>query len=177
MVQPPTHDSAVLPCLHGCLIFLHRHFPPHCPPSCPLRLSPYSQQQTLPWDCSTILMLQLQATVPSRGPVALSRVCVAVARIVCVILVPFRLSQISLFTLSLKCFSSVPNNYPDGEVGPLLLNPPRAGQVLLSLLFFPAISFILWSFVWFYILFSSGQVLLHLSARLMQALLCLKVYS
>ena len=24
----PTHDSAVLPCFHGCLAFLHRHFPP-----------------------------------------------------------------------------------------------------------------------------------------------------
>ena len=65
--------------------------------------------------------------------------------------------------LSLKCFSSVPNNCPDVGIGPLLrfLNPTRTGQVLLTLLFIPPISFILWSFVWFYILFSSGQVLLH----------------
>ena len=24
----PMHDSAVLPCFHGCLAFLHQHFPP-----------------------------------------------------------------------------------------------------------------------------------------------------
>ena len=136
MVPLPTHDSAILPCLHGCLIFLDRRFPPRSPPPCPLRPSPHSQQQTLHQDCSTILMLQLPATVPSRVSMALPRVCVAVARIVCVILIPFRLSQISLFTLSIKCFSSVPNNCPNVGIRPLLhfSNPPRAGQVLLALL-------------------------------------------
>ena len=29
----PTHDSAVSPCLHGRLVFLHRHCPPQSPPS------------------------------------------------------------------------------------------------------------------------------------------------
>ena len=38
-------------------------------------------------------------------------------------------------------------------------HPPRAGPVLLTLLF-PPTSFTLPSFVWFYIVFSSGQVLL-----------------
>ena len=28
MAPLPMHDSAVSPCLHGCLAFLHRHFPP-----------------------------------------------------------------------------------------------------------------------------------------------------
>ena len=28
MAPPPTRDSAVSPCFHGCLTFLHRHFPP-----------------------------------------------------------------------------------------------------------------------------------------------------
>ena len=38
--------------------FLHRHFPPQSLPSGPLTLSPYSQQQNLPRDCSPIPMLQ-----------------------------------------------------------------------------------------------------------------------
>ena len=28
MAPPSTHDSAVSPCFHGCLVFQHRHFPP-----------------------------------------------------------------------------------------------------------------------------------------------------
>ena len=39
-------------------------------------------------------------------------------------------------------------------------HPPRAGPVLLTLLFFPPSSFILPSFGWFYVFFSTGQVLL-----------------
>ena len=35
MAPAPTHDSAVLPCFHGCLAFLHRHFPPQSPPYFP----------------------------------------------------------------------------------------------------------------------------------------------
>ena len=30
MAPPLPWDSAVLPCFHGCLAFLHRHFPPQC---------------------------------------------------------------------------------------------------------------------------------------------------
>ena len=82
MAPPPTHDSAGSPCFHGCLAFLHRHFPPQSPPSHPLHPSLHSQQQPLPWDCSTIPKLQLPAAVPSRGPAFLSRVCMAVARTV-----------------------------------------------------------------------------------------------
>ena len=36
MAPLPTHDSAVSPCFHYCLAFLHRHFPPQSPPSPPL---------------------------------------------------------------------------------------------------------------------------------------------
>ena len=82
MAPPPKHDSAVLPCFHGCLTFLHRHFPPQSPPSNLLGLSLHSQQQPSPWDCSTIPKLQLPATVPSRGLASLSRVCMAAARTV-----------------------------------------------------------------------------------------------
>ena len=35
----PYSDSAVLPCFHGCLAFLHSHFSPLSPPSLPLHLS------------------------------------------------------------------------------------------------------------------------------------------
>ena len=80
MAPPPMHDLAVLPCFHGCLVFLHRHFPPQSLPSCPLGLSPHSQQQTSPWDFSTIPMLQLPDAVPSRGPTSLTRVHMDAAR-------------------------------------------------------------------------------------------------
>ena len=36
MAPPLTRDSAVSPCFHGCLAFLHQHFPPQSPPSHPL---------------------------------------------------------------------------------------------------------------------------------------------
>ena len=140
MAAAPMHDSAILPCFHGCLAFLHKYFSPQSPPHPhPLGLSLYNQWQPSPWDCSTIPMLQLPAAAPSRGPVSLSGVCMAMARTVCMILIPFILSQISSFTLSLKCFFSVSNNCLDEGIGPLLQFPhlPRAGRVLLTLLFSP----------------------------------------
>ena len=80
----------------------------------------------------------------------------------CLILIPFRLPQIRCFTLSLKYFSSDSDNCPNVEISLLLQfpHPPRAGPVLLTLLFFSPSSFILLSFSWFYILFSTDQVLL-----------------
>ena len=80
----------------------------------------------------------------------------------CLILIPFRLPQISCFTLSLKCFSSHSDNCPTVGIGPLLQfpYPRRVGPVLLTLLFFPPSFFVLLSFVWFYVFFSTGQVLL-----------------
>ena len=135
MAPAPMRDSAVSPCFHGSLAFLHRHFPPQSPPSHPLNLSLYSQQQPFPWDCSIIPKVQLPATATSRGPASLSRVCMAVARI----LIPFRLLQINCFLLSLKCFSSDSDNCPGVGSGPLLQfsHPPRAGPILLTFLFFP----------------------------------------
>ena len=80
----------------------------------------------------------------------------------CLILIPFRLPQVSCFTLSLKCFSSDSNSCPDMGIRPLLQFPHllRAGPALLTLLFFPSSSFMLPSFVWLYVFFSAGQVLL-----------------
>ena len=79
----------------------------------------------------------------------------------CLILIPFRLIQISCFTLSLKCFSSDSDSCSDVGIRPLLPfpDPLREGPVLLTLLFPPS-SFILLSFAWFYVFFSPGQALL-----------------
>ena len=59
----------------------------------------------------------------------------------CLILIPFRLPQISCLTLSLKCFPSDSDNCPDVGLGPLLHFPHllRAGPVLLTLLLFPLV--------------------------------------
>ena len=80
----------------------------------------------------------------------------------CLILIPFRLPEISCFTLSLKCFFSDSDNFPNVGIGPLFQFPHllRAGPVLLTLLLPPPSFFILPSFAWFYIFFSTGQVLL-----------------
>ena len=77
----------------------------------------------------------------------------------CLILTPFRLPQISCFTLSLKCFSSDPDDCPNVRIGPLLQfqHPPRAGPVLVTLLLFPLVPLSYRVFAWFYILFSSGR--------------------
>ena len=64
----------------------------------------------------------------------------------CLIFFPFRLPQISCFTLSLKCFSSDSDNCPDVGIGPLLqfLHQLRAGPVLLIFLFSPLVPSSYW---------------------------------
>ena len=80
MVMAPS--PTVSPCFHGCLAFLHKHFPPQFPSSHLLDPSLRSQQQPSPWDCFTIPKLQLPDTVPARGPAFLSGVYMAAARTV-----------------------------------------------------------------------------------------------
>ena len=123
-----------------------------------------------------------QAPAPSRC--AFQGTCVPVWGMYgcgkdCLILIPFRLPQISCFTLSLKCFSFDSDNCPTVGIGTLLQfsHPLRAGPVLLTLPFFPPSSLILPSFAWDYIFFSAVQVLLLLSAGVLHVLLCLKAYS
>ena len=111
MAPPLTRDSAVSPCFHGCTAFLHRHFPPQSPPSLPFDPSLHSQQQPSPWDGSTIPKL----CVPVRGRYGCGKDCP--------ILIPFRLPQISCFSLSPQCFSSHSDNCPDVGVRPLLQFP------------------------------------------------------
>ena len=101
----------------------------------------------------------------------------------CLILIPFRLPQISCFTLSLKYFSIDLENCPDVRIGHLLQFPHllRAGPILLTLLFFPQFLH-LTEFCVVYIFFSTGQVLLstltsHITDGVLHAHLCLKVYS
>ena len=59
----------------------------------------------------------------------------------CLILIPFRLPQISCFTLGLKCFSSDSDNCPHVGIGPLLQFPhlPKACPVLLTFPFSPLV--------------------------------------
>ena len=129
MGPPRTCDSAVLPCFHGCPAFLHRHFSPQSPPSPPLDPSLHSQQQSSPWDPSIILRL----SIPVWGMYGCGKDCL--------IFIPFRLPQISYFTLSLKCFSSDSDNCPDVGIGPLLqfLHLLKAVPVLPTLLFSPLV--------------------------------------
>ena len=130
------------PCFHSCPAFLHRHFPPQSPPSHPLDLSLRSPQQPLPWDCSTIPKFQLPAFQGTCVPVWGMYGCCKDS----LILIPFRLPQISCFTLSLKCFSSDSDNCPDVGIRPLLQFPhlPKAGPMILKHwknrgLFFPLV--------------------------------------
>ena len=93
-----------------------------CPGIAPLSLNSGSQLLGLLWDLH-----------PCPGYVCCGKDCS--------IIIPFRLSQMSCFTHSLKCFSSDANSCPDVGIKPLLQLPDslRAGPVLLTLLFFPLV--------------------------------------
>ena len=79
----------------------------------------------------------------------------------CLTLIPFRLRQMSCFTLSLKCFSSDSDSCPSVGIRPLLQFLPAEGRSspTNTPVFSPS-SFVLLSFAWFYMFFSTGQVLL-----------------
>ena len=131
-----------------------------CPGIAPLSLNSGSQLLGLVWDLH-----------PCLGYVCRGKDYL--------ILIPFRLSQISCFTHSLKCFSSDANSC--SEVGiKLLLQLPhslRAGQVLLTLLFFPLLPSSYWVFCGSIYSFLAGQYSCPFLAGVLHALLCLKVYS
>ena len=96
----------------------------------------------------------------------------------CLILIPFRLPQISCFILSLKCFSSDSDNCPGVGIRPLLQfpYPLRAGPVLLTLLFFPLVPLfyqVLPGSIYSFLLVRYFCLLL---AGVLHALLCLKIY-
>ena len=140
MAPPLPCDSAVSPCFHGCLAFLHRHFPPQSPPSHPLDPSLRSQQQPSPWDCSTIPELQLPATAPSREPASLSWVCMAAAWTAWFSF-HWHCCRSAVSLSVLNAFSSDSDHCLDVGIGLQLYfpHPPRAGPVLLTLLLFPLV--------------------------------------
>ena len=168
----PTCDSAVSPCFHGCLAFLHRHFPPQSP-SHPLDPSLHPS----PWDCSKIPKSQLPGSAPSRGPVSLSVVCMAVVRTV-------------WFSFHLSCHRSavslsVLNVFPltqtvarMWELDPASVPPPIEGRSSPANTFafplVPASYQVLHSSTYSFPLVKNSC---PLSADVLHALLCLKVYS
>ena len=130
MASLPTRDSAVSPCSHGSPAFLHRHFPPQSPPSHPP--DPSLRINSSPcWG----LLHSLYTPAPSCCTIWGMYGCGKDCRT----LIPFRLPQVSCFTLSLKCFSSDSDSCLGVGIRPLLQFPhfPRAGPVLLTLLFSP----------------------------------------
>ena len=177
IVPPAMHDSAVSPWFHGYLAFLHWHFLPQSPPSHSFNPSLFSQQQPSPWDCSTIPKLHLPAAVPSRGPVSLSRVCMAVTR---TIWFSFHLSC-HRSTVSLSALNVSPLSQTIAPLWGTVPPPTKGRSNLTNTLVFPPTSFILRSFVLFYVFFFSffplGRYSYLLSAGVLHALLFLKVYS
>ena len=130
MAPPSMCDPAVSPCFHGCPAFFHRYFPSQSPPSHPLNLSLCSQQQPSLRDCSTTPKLKRGLCIPLWGMYGYGKDSL--------ILIPFRLPQISCFTLSLKCFSSDSDNCPDAGIGLLLQFPhPLKVQSYSHSCFFP----------------------------------------
>ena len=156
MAPPLMHDSAVSPCFHGCQVFLHRHFPPQSPPSHPLYLSVHSQQQPSHWDCSTIPKLQLPATVPSRRPMFLPCIYMAVARTAWF---SFHLgchrSAVSLSALNVSPLRQLPCC---GDQTPTSVPPPTRGRSSpTNTPVFPPSSFVLLSFACLYLFFWRRQ--------------------
>ena len=177
MAPPPMHDSAVSPYFHGCLAFLHRHFQPQPPPLHPLDLSLHSQQQPLPWDCSTIPKFQLQAAVPSRRSTSLSGVCMAAARTVWF---SFHLScNKSALSLSALNFSSLTQTIASMWGLDPCFSPPSAkgGSDPTNTPVFPLVSLcyrVLHGSIYSFLLVRHSC---QLSAGVLHELLCLKVYS
>ena len=151
MAPPPTHDCsiALLPWLPG--------FPPQAFPTTisaltsPQSISPQSTA-SLNSSCSHCPFQETQ--VPAQHMYGCSQDCLS--------LIPFRLPQISCFTLSLKCFFSDSDSCPPVGIRPPASVPlPTKGRSSpTNTLVFPPKSFILPSFAWVYIFFSTGQVLL-----------------
>ena len=124
-------------CFHGCLAFLHRHFHhnllPHILSTCVSAVNsspcPGVVPQSLNFSSQPLrLLVDLH---PCPGNVWLHKDCL--------ILIPFRVREISCFTLSLKCSSSDSDNCPNVGIGLLFQfpHPLRAGPILLTLLFSP----------------------------------------
>ena len=155
MAPPPVHDSAVSPCFHGCWAFLHRHFPAQSSPSHSLEPSLHSQQQPVPWIAP---QSPNSSSQPLHPPGYLCSCPGYVWMQQGLSLIPFRLPQISCF--SLKCFSSDSDNCPMwGSDLCFSSLPTKVKSSPTNTPVFPSSSFVLPSFAYFYIFFPSVQVL------------------
>ena len=157
MAPPPTCDSAAIASMAAWLSstgISHHNLLPHIPLGCLPAVNSRSFSGIAPQSLhsSSQLLCFLGDLHPCLG--------MAAARIVCVILNPFKLPQISCFTLSLKCFSSNPSNCPNVGLDPCFISPTCWVKVQSNYPVFLSRSFILPTFVWLYIFFSGGQVLL-----------------
>ena len=148
----------LLPGLHG--------FPP---PASPTTISSLSSPQSVSLQSTAVLALGLlhNTWTPAPRCCAFQGTCVPIWGMYgwskdCLILIPFRLPQISCFTVSLIYFSSDSDNCPDvGDQTPALVPPSSEGRSSpTNTPVFPHSSFILPSFSWVYVFFSTGQVLL-----------------
>ena len=177
MAPAPTHDSAVLPCSMAAWLsstgISHHNLLPHTPSIwlSTLNSSPHPGIAPQSLNLSSQPMHIQETSVRVQGMYGRGKDCL--------ILIPFRLPQISCFTLSLKSFSSDSDNCPDVGIGPLLQFPYLlgAGPVLLTLLFFPIVPLSYW--VWLGSIYSFPLIRYFclLSAGVLHALVCLKVYS
>ena len=175
-VSTPYIYSAVLPCFHGCLAFLHRRLSSQSPPSYPLDLSLCNQQQPLPWDWCTILKLQLPVPAPSRRPVTLSGICMAVARTVWF---SFHLdchrSAVSLSVLNIFLWLRQLPRYRDRI--PASVPPPAKGRSSpTNTPVFPLVPSSYWVLCGSMYPFLLVRHSCPLSAGVLLALLCLKLY-
>ena len=134
MVMAPATagDSALSPCFHGCPLtstgFSHHSLLPHIPS---IRL--------LQSTAALALGLLHSPYPPAPSPCAACGMCGCSKD--CLILIPFRLPQVSYFPFSLKCFSSDSDNCPYVGVRPRLQVPHlrRAGPGLRTLPFPPLV--------------------------------------
>ena len=172
----PMCVSAVLPCFHNARLSSTGFSQPQSPLSHPLNLSLGSQQQPSPWDYSTIPKLQFPDAMPFRAPASLSGVCMAAARTVwfssqsgC------HRSAVSLSALNVSPLTQTIAAMWGSDA---CSSSPTCWVQIQSYQHshFPPSSFILLSFAWVYTSPSLVRYSCLLSAGVLHALLCLKVY-
>ena len=140
---------------------------PSFPPAISSLTSPWTVSLQSIADLSLGLLSDLYTPAPtavlSKGLASLSEVNMAATRMVCVILIPCRLSQISCFTLQQpQVFLLLPKPLPQcGDLTPWFSSPsPQVQMQFCSLSSFSPIYFVLPNFGWYYVFFSGGQVLM-----------------
>ena len=108
MAPPAMRDSAVSPCFHGAWLsstcISHHNLLPHIPL---IRLSAVNNSPRLGIDPQSINSSSQRLCLPGDMCPCLDMYGCDKD---CLILIPFRLPQISCYTFSLKCFSSDSDN-------------------------------------------------------------------